>query len=220
MKEMFSPESPVMAALHRLMDLVEVNLAWALCCIPIVTIGASTVSLYGTIAAMQREQTNKEQAVDILPCFFSLFRRELRQSTLLMLIKALAILILAADARIAGLLSGSLANMVSIMFWIAAVPASMAGGFIYPVQAKFSNSVVQNAKNAALMAFSNPSVSISVAVLNGIPLALLFAAPRLFVRSSFFWLVVGIAGTAWINWKMLHPVFERYCLQATEEESQ
>lgn len=36
MKEMFSPESPVMAALHRLMDLVEVNLAWALCCIPIV----------------------------------------------------------------------------------------------------------------------------------------------------------------------------------------
>lgn len=150
MKEMFSPESPVMAALHRLMDLVEVNLAWALCCIPIVTIGASTVSLYGTIAAMQREQTNKEQAVDILPCFFSLFRREFRQSTLLMLIKALAILILAADARIAGLLSGSLANMVSIMFWIAAVPASMAGGFIYPVQAKFSNSVVQNAKKRGI----------------------------------------------------------------------
>ena len=55
MKNVFGPDSPAMVFLRRLMSLVQLNLCWALCCVPLVSIGASTVSLYGTVAALEKD---------------------------------------------------------------------------------------------------------------------------------------------------------------------
>lgn len=87
MKNVFGPDSPAMVFLRRLMSLVQLNLCWALCCVPLVSIGASTVSLYGTVAALEKDWQKGEESVEVFSCFFRLFRREFRQSTLLMLVK-------------------------------------------------------------------------------------------------------------------------------------
>ena len=219
MKNVFGPESPVTVFLHRLMYLMQLNLCWAVSCVPLVTIGAATVSLYGTMAALVRDWERQENTVDILPFFFRLLRREFRQSTWLMLVKLAALGVLLADFRIASIVLEPLTGLLSWICWIPAVLAALVNGFVYPTQAKFANSVGMTLKNAALIAFSNPAVSISAAVLNGIPFVLLLKKPELFVKSSLFWLLLGVSLIAWVNWKMINRVFEKYCSSEEAKEN-
>lgn len=44
-------ESRIFHILCTLTDLVVLNLLYVLCCIPVVTIGAATTALYGTVLA-------------------------------------------------------------------------------------------------------------------------------------------------------------------------
>ena len=46
MSSFFNMDSPVMRFLSRLCDLMILNILCLICCIPIVTIGASITSLY------------------------------------------------------------------------------------------------------------------------------------------------------------------------------
>lgn len=210
MKNVFGPDSPAMAFLRRLMSLVQLNLCWALCCVPLVSIGASTVSLYGTVAALEKDWQKGEESVEVFSCFFRLFRREFRQSTLLMLVKLGALAVLLADFRIANMVAEPLTGVLSLICWIPAVLAALVNGFVYPVQAKFANTLGATLKNAALIAFSDPAVAISAAVFNAIPLGLLLKRPELFVKTSFLWLLLGVAVIAWCNWKMMDAVFQKY----------
>ena len=93
---------------------------------------------------------------------------------------------------------------------IPAALAALVNGFVYPVQAKFANTLGATLKNAALIAFSDPAVAISAAVLNAIPTGLLLKRPELFVKTSFLWLLLGVAVIAWCNWKMMDAVFQKY----------
>ena len=135
MKNVFDPDSPAMVFLRRLMSLVQLNLCWALCCVPLVSIGASTVSLYGTVAALEKDWQKGEESIEVFPCFFRLFRREFRQSTLLMLVKLGALAVLLADFRIANMVAEPLTGVLSLICWIPAVLAALVNGFVYPVQA-------------------------------------------------------------------------------------
>ena len=45
-------ESRIFHILCTLTDLVVLNLLYVLCCIPVVTIGAATTALYGTVLAL------------------------------------------------------------------------------------------------------------------------------------------------------------------------
>ena len=40
--KLFDPDSPIMSFLARVADLVILNVLWLLCCLPVVTAGAST----------------------------------------------------------------------------------------------------------------------------------------------------------------------------------
>lgn len=219
MKKMFDAESPAMIFLHRLMDLVLLNLCWVVSCVPLITIGAATVSLYGTVAALSRDWARQEDTIDILPFYFRLMRREFRQSTWLMLVKLAALGVLLADFRIAFIVSESLTGLVSYMCWIPAVLAALVNSFLYPTQAKFANRIGATLKNAALIAFSNPAVAISSAVLNAIPFFLLLKKPELFIKTGLFWILLGVSLIARANWSMMNRVFEKYySLEYTKED--
>ena len=127
-----------------------------------------------------------------------------------MLVKLGALAVLLADFRIANMVAEPLTGVLSLICWIPAVLAALVNGFVYPVQAKFANTLGATLKNAALIAFSDPAVAISAAVLNAIPLGLLLKRPELFVKTSFLWLLLGVAVIAWCNWKMMDAVFQKY----------
>ena len=78
MNSFFNYEGPFFNVLNRLSDLVILNVLWFICCLPIVTIGASTTALYYVTIKI----VNDEDAY-VAKNFFKSFRQNFLQSTVI-----------------------------------------------------------------------------------------------------------------------------------------
>ena len=57
MNNIFGQESKFFKVMNTLGSIIGVSIMWLICCIPIVTIGASTIALYYTTAKAIRHET-------------------------------------------------------------------------------------------------------------------------------------------------------------------
>ena len=46
MKNFFDPQKPVWSFFGKLLDAIVLHILWLVCCLPVVTFGASTTALY------------------------------------------------------------------------------------------------------------------------------------------------------------------------------
>lgn len=100
-------DTGVTRLLGTLMDLVLLNVFWFLCCLPIVTIGASTTALYDmTMKLARHEETG------VISGFFKSFVHHLKRGTGLFLIALAAGVFLALD-----LISFLLFFLHQVLFW-------------------------------------------------------------------------------------------------------
>ncbi len=76
MSEFFNPDSSVMRFITKIASSVYLNILWFVCCLPVVTIGASTTALfYVTLKMAKNEEGN------ITAAFFHSFQENFRQAT-------------------------------------------------------------------------------------------------------------------------------------------
>ncbi len=217
MNHLFKEDSHFMLMIRRFFSLVSLNIVWFICCIPLVTIGASTVALYTAIIAMRKDNLKEGEETVVLPLFFKTFKKEFKQSTVLTLILFACILMCIADIWCAFGFTIAMPDIVKYLCFLPAVLYALISVYVFPLQAKFSNTVAMTLKNAVLIALSNMHVSISVAVVNLVPLLFFMMYPALFVETSIIWIVGGTSAIAWLSWLMLDRVFEKYIEPEQEE---
>ena len=129
------------------------NLLWFICCIPIVTIGASTTALYYASLKVVRDEDRS-----LARMFFRSFRENFRQSTILWLILLAAGLVLAGDGYIVYHLRASSAGTPAVM-WTLILALLISAGvvytivllFVFPLVASVSNTNLAMLKNAFLI---------------------------------------------------------------------
>ena len=74
MNKLLDPESPIMQFITKIAHSAYLNVLWFVCCLPIVTAGASTTALfYVTLKMAKNEEGN------ITKSFFRAFRENFRQ---------------------------------------------------------------------------------------------------------------------------------------------
>ncbi len=95
MGKLFNIDSPVMRFLGKVADLMILNLVTLVCCIPIVTIGASLTAMHYVLLKMVRDRE-----CYIVRSFFKSFKANFKQATVIWLIILLVLVIFAADLRI------------------------------------------------------------------------------------------------------------------------
>lgn len=210
MKKLFDYDSPLMVWLRRFFNLVLLNMLWAVCCIPAVTAGASTAALYRVIASLSKDKEKNTEDTLVVNDFFAAFRSEFKQATVLLLIQAAAVLLCVFDIYAATRFTLAVPNIVKFIAFVPSVCFILISGYIYPLEAKFSNSAKEIVKNAFLMSLSYLHISISVGVLNLAPFILLYFDPGLFVKTSVFWAIFGVSMIAWLNWRMLNTIFRKF----------
>lgn len=88
MGRIFDMDSPVMRFLGRLADLMILNLVTLLCCLPVVTIGASLTAMHYVLLKMVRNEESY-----IVRSFFKSFKENFKQATVIWLIILLLSLI-------------------------------------------------------------------------------------------------------------------------------
>ena len=88
MGKIFDMDSPVMRFLSRMADLMIMNLVVTICCIPIVTIGASITAMHYVMLKLVRGEDGY-----IVKDFFKSFKQNFKQSTIIWLIMCVFIFV-------------------------------------------------------------------------------------------------------------------------------
>lgn len=212
MAKLFRIDSPFMDAMTKLFDLVALNLIFLLCCLPVVTIGASCTALHAVTLKMAAGNDPP-----ILKSFFLAFRDNWRQATLTWLLLLAAggflyvDLLISAQGGAGGLLMKCVFGFFSILYLLVLL-------YIFPIQSRYRNTIKMNLQNSLLMAIRQLPKTVLLAATVVLPvLAALYGPVPVFVICLVCFLVIGCSLIACIQDKIILNIFAYYDELAAEE---
>lgn len=205
---MFKLESPLMNFLNKVADIMILGVTFMIFCIPVITAGASfTAAYYMGFKMVKNEETY------IIKGFFKAFRENLKQATILWLFVLAAVAVIFADYRII-LYSGiAFASWIRIAMVSVTLIAALGLVFLFPLQARFQNTVRHTIKNAFLMALSHLPSAFLLIIVYAVPYLILYFVPQLFPAVF----LLGFGCIFYFKSFVLLRVFRKYETPETEE---
>lgn len=204
-------DNKVLQVLGLLGDLMLLNVLWIVCCLPVVTIGPATTALYYTTLKLVRKKESY-----LTRMFFRSFRQNLKQGIQMTLFLLLFCVILYLDSRIAGNTAISYGKILSILFLVLTCVLVMTASYAFPLLAQFENTVKGTLKNALFMSVWHLPYTLVILVLNSLPALLFYLVPTWFLMSLILWLIIGIAGVAFLNSQLFVKIFDHYIPETDE----
>jgi uncharacterized membrane protein YesL len=202
-----------MLLLGKMADLLWLNVLTMLCCIPLVTIGASMTALhYMSLKIVRNEECY------ITRGYFKSFKENFRQSTVIWLLLFLVIGILAGDFYI--MRNTELEFHIAIQVIISAVGILVlfAAMYLFAVQAKFQNKITQTIKNAFVISILQFPKTLLMIVLWVLPLAVLLVSDRLIPIVFFFGLSLPAYLSAMLYSKFFKKLEDQVLMAADPQE--
>lgn len=194
----FSLDSPLMQALNKMADLMWLNVLTILCCIPIVTVGASLTAMhYMMLKIVRNEETY------ITRGFFKSFKDNFRQATVIWLIQLVVTILLVGDFYIMFKSETQFHVVFQALLMVVVVITVFTSTFVYPVLAKFDNSIFRTIKNAFYMSILQLPKTIAMIILSILPLVLIVIAPSIIPIVLMF----GVSIPAFLFAKMYNKFF-------------
>ena len=209
LKGLFSPDNPVMRFFIWLGRIWWLNILWLICCLPVVTIGASTTALIYSCMKLRNDEGYPTSN------FFHSFKDNLRQSTIIWMIY------LAVGAVLAiGIVFWNNASMPGAkIFWAFDIALSVLYSlsllYVFAVQSKCINTVKDTIKYSFFMGFANIKYTFMIVlVIAG------FVAANIFTifAVNFISLNIGMAIIVYLISYHYQRVFDKY-LPHEEAES-
>lgn len=204
MKNIFNLESPLMQMLTRAGDMILLNVLFLLCCLPVITAGAS-------IAAMHKMMQDLIYETDsgTFKGFFRAFKANFKQATIVWIVMLLVILSLGCDALlIVTFFSGSESvKWMLILLAVLAVLVCCVAAYMIPLLVRYQNTLREHLTNAAVLSIIKLPRTIGLVLLNLMPLILLSLSLNAFIQTLIFWVVIGFSFTTYMEVTLLKPVF-------------
>ena len=145
MNHLFNLDGPVLQFINKIVYSVYLNILWFICCIPVITIGASTTALfYVTLKISKNEEGS------ITKAFFHSFKENLRQGTVIWLILLAFGIILGIDGYVLYHMrfENVFWTLCTAVFCVAAAAYAIILFYIFPLLARFDNTIGAMFKNA------------------------------------------------------------------------
>lgn len=145
MNSLLNPDNPVMQFITKVVYSVYLNLLWILCCIPVITVGASTTALYYVTLKMVKNEEG-----GITKMFFRAFKENFKQSTLVWMILLALGVVLGIDGYVLWHLrfENAFWTIITAVFIVAAAAYLIVILYIFPLMARFENSIFAMFKNS------------------------------------------------------------------------
>ena len=200
---------------ERLTNLVVLNLLYLVFCIPIVTIGPATAALhYVTLKYAANEEDR------VWAPFIHSFSQNLKQGILVGLIATAVGVFLAFDLYwIYQMVNAGQAfdKVVLVLVSLACIVYLMMTAYIYPLLARYDNSLKQMFRTAIILAIRHLPATLCMAVISAAPIILLMYTPTTFMVSLTFYFFIGFAAIAFLHDKLIHRIFLQYTPKEPEE---
>lgn len=201
MGRIFNLDSPVMSFLNKMADLIYLNFLTLICCIPIITIGASLTALnYVTLKIVRNEEGY------ITRSFFKSFKQNFKQATIIWLIMLLFFFIFVGDIFIFSYAQIPFPGWLKIALIAVGVLVLFATIHVFPVLSRFENTVKNTFKNSMLMGILSLPKTIVMIVCWAIPVVvIIFFTQMLPIVFAF-----GISGPVFLSALLYNGTFKRF----------
>lgn len=191
----------------KIADLMLLNALFLLCCLPIVTAGASLSALYSICLKLVRREDSY-----IAKDFFRAFRQNLKHGIILHLILCAVATIAITDLvfmwsimEASTLYKGVFFVMLLLsLFFIA------ASVYIYPLLAQFTNTVKGYLLNAAILSVKHLRHTIMFLLLVFLPFIAALLVPVALLWEILLFLLFGFSGMVYINSIFFSDIFLGY----------
>ncbi len=203
--KLFSVDSPFVRVMEMAFDIVLLNLLFLLCCVPIVTIGASLTALH----TMTRHIVLKEDT-PVIRGFFSAFRENCKEATLCWLPLLLALAVLWLDgAFLAQSGAGGVFMQVILVFF--AILCLLEVLYVFPLVSHYKNTVRGHLKNGLLLSIRQFPKTVMLAATVVIPVLLALYGPvEAFVVIATMLIFFGCSGIALMQEMVFTKLFAEY----------
>ncbi len=212
MDKIIDIDSPFVRTVNKITDLVVLNLWTLLCSIPIFTIGASFSAAHYVALKMRRNEegyTTRE--------FFKAFKQNFKKATLIWLIILFIIIVLALDFYIIRNTDLGIPKIVQGVIMVVAALLACTVMWVFPLQAKFENTVRQTIKNAFSLSMIQAPRTVLMIVMHALPFVLCFSIYQILPLYLFFGFSLPIYVSAMLYNKMFTRLEEKI-LENSEEK--
>jgi uncharacterized membrane protein YesL len=204
MKGLFSLENPLMQFLTRACDLMIVNLLFLVSCVPVVTIGAA---LCGLNKVCQAIVMGDEQGIWKL--YVSGFRDNFKQATVVWL----STLLVAASLVcywliVVNFCRGTLATILLILMAVLAVVALSHVVYLFPLIARYENTLREHVKNAGILAITRLFLTPLLIVFTVVFFLLPYISLEAYLQTLIFWVIIGFAFLCYMSNILLKPIYQ------------
>ena len=183
----------------KVSNLFLLNILWIIFSTPIITMGAATSAVYYVTLKMVKNEEGY-----IIKDFWYAFRQNLKQGIMIEFVLLVGGVILLGDIWYFLHLGNIFGYIFAAIFSIGLTIYVLTLIFIFPLLAKYSNTVFGTLKNAVLMSLTHLPSSIALAVLLIIMLYGFYVSVHLMIIFS----VIGASGYAYFGSILFRSIFE------------
>ena len=204
MKNLLNLESPLMQMLTRIGDLILLNVLFLICCIPVITAGASIAALH-----KMTQEIVYETDSSTVKGFFRAFRANFKQATAVWLVVCVVAASLICDyLLIITFFSGSEAvKWMLILLAVLAVLVVCVVAYMFPLLVRYENKLRNHLTNAVILAIIKLPRTLGMLALIAMPLIILTLDLNMFLQTLIFWIFIGFAFTTYMQTNLLKAVF-------------
>lgn len=193
-------DSPLMQGLSKVADLMILNLLTVLCCLPIITVGPALTALnYMSLKIVRNEDCY------IVRGYFKSFKENFKQSTIIWLLMLFIAILLVMDFFILLGSESETSSIMQILIFVAAFFWICIALYVFPVLARFQNTIRATLKNALLMSIMQFPKTVIMAIAYLIPLLLFIY----FFQVTPIVLFFGFSAPAWVSAKLYDKLFKK-----------
>lgn len=199
MSAIFNYDNKFSQGMNKLVNIFFISVLWLVWCVPIVTVGASTTAMYYTVNKVLRHNRSY-----VFKEFWSAFKSNFKQSTILWLILFAVGALMSVDAYImkAFYEAGSEIGKMYVVFYILILFEIIYSIYIFANLARFENTNKQIVKNAAIMSIAHLPWSLLMLALLALVVFLDLLLPPL--------IIVLPAVYMWLCNLILEKIFRKY----------
>lgn len=201
----FSMDSAFYRFISRLGDLMVLNVLFLIGCAGIITIGPSLTAMYTVLLKLVRNESGY-----IAREYWRAFRDNFRQAAVLWGISMLLGVLLYFDIIMSDLAGGAAAGGLKIVFLFFGMIYVSVLSYLFAVQSRFENTIWNTVKNSFWMAVGYLQFTISVLVLELLPLFMILVRPQMFWYLLPVMLTVGFAAVGYVCAHIFNHIFKNY----------
>lgn len=208
MGKIFDLDSPVMRFLTKVSELMLLNILTLVCCLPIITAGASVTAMHYVALKLARGEEGY-----ITRSFFRSFKRNFKQATLIWLLMLLITLVFVGDYFIVKYSGLTFHPALQIVLTAIAIMFFLLSTYIFPVLARFDNTVKNTIKNGCIMSVIAFPKAIIIAILTILPPVFFFRVPVIIPVVLLF----GFSLPGYLSARLYSGTFRRFEPEEEEE---